>query len=103
MDLMDIKQSKIPVKIKFTKVEPNSSKEAEGDGVKGRIRKVDDNVEDTDTKGPRKTKTRFFSPKPKRRNPQKRIKSKQENKGQKTENWQMRRYQKRTRLNIAIK
>ena len=45
VDLMDIKQSKIPVKIKFTKVEPSSSKETEGDGIKGRIRKVDDNVE----------------------------------------------------------
>ena len=64
-DLMNTKQSKIPVKIKFTKVEPSSPKETKGDGIKGRIRNVEDTEEDPDTKGPRKLKTKFWHPTPK--------------------------------------
>jgi hypothetical protein len=58
----DLTNVKTPVTIKFTKVEPSSSKEDEEEGIKGRIRKPDDNEDDPDTKGPRKTKTKYYFP-----------------------------------------
>ena len=100
MDLMNVKK---PVTIKFTKAEPSSSKEAEEEGIKGRIRKPDDNEDNPDTKSQEKQKpSTTFHPKLKRWNSQRR-RYKQENKGQKPENWQMKKFRKRTRLNIEIR
>ena len=59
---MNVKQPKTPVTIKFTKIEPSSSKDTEGDGIKGRISKPDKNEGDPDTKGQRKTKTKYWHP-----------------------------------------